>query len=135
MRIVKFATAMTAAVWLGGCSTTPAQLEAKTDAVIQNYPENYQEIYRRVSTASKRCIAGNISAYASMAVDAELYSELGYGDITMSLINMGIRNYYWSAKIEKVGTGSRLTARSGNTLASENAKGSIIRWASGDQSC
>jgi len=121
---------------LGGCSTTPADLNAKTEATVQNYPDNYQEIYRRISTTAKRCIAGNISAYASMAIDAELYSDLGYGEITASLINIGIRNYYWSAKIEKAERGSsRLTARSGNTLASETAKQSIIRWANGDANC
>ncbi len=124
------------ATLLGACSTTPADLEAKTEPMVQNYSENYQEIYRRVSTTAKRCIAGNISAYASMAIDAELYSDLGYGEITASLINIGIRNYFWSAKIEKAERGSsRLTARSGNTLASETAKQSIIRWANGDANC
>jgi len=124
-----------AALSLGGCSTTPADLEAKTEATVQNYSENYQEIYRRVSTVARRCVAGNVGAYASMAVDGDLYSELGYGDITMSLINWSVRNYYCPAKIEKTASGSKMTVRSGNTLASETAKQSILRWASGDTAC
>ena len=77
-----------------GCSSTPAELEAKTEPITQNYPENYQEIFRRVSSTAKRCFAGNVGAYASFAVDSELYSELGYGELTLSLINYGTRNYY-----------------------------------------
>jgi hypothetical protein len=134
-RVKIFAGMVLAGLLLGACSTTPADLEAKAEPTVQNYSENYQEIYRRVSTTAKRCIAGNISAYASMAVDADLYSELGYGDITMSLINWSVRNYYWSTKIEKAGGGSRLTVRAGNTLAAETAKQSVIRWANGDTTC
>jgi hypothetical protein len=114
---------------LGGCSTTPADLEAKAVPIIQTYSENYQEIYRRVSTTAKRCFAGNVGAYASFAVDSELYSELGYGELTLSLINMGTRNYYLSIRVEKQPAGSKLTVRSGNTLASERYKSLVLGWA------
>lgn len=103
--------------------------------MIQTYSENYQEIYRRVSTTAKRCFAGNVGAYASFAVDSELYSELGYGELTLSLINMGTRNYYMSARVDKQPTGSKLTVRSGNTLASERYKTLMLAWAGGDQNC
>jgi hypothetical protein len=122
-------------VSLSGCSTSPADLEAKTAPIVQSYPDNYQEIYRRVSTTAKRCIAGNMTGYASMAVDSELYSELGYGEVTVSLINMGIRNYYIASRIEKIGNGSRITIRSGNTLASSTNTNAFLRWAANDQSC
>jgi hypothetical protein len=118
-----------------GCSSTPADLEAKTTPIVQTYTENYQEIYRRVSSTAKRCFAGNLGSHASIAVDTELYSELGYGDLTLSLINYGTRNYYLSVKVEKQPTGSKLTARSGNTLASERYKGLVLRWANGEQEC
>ncbi|BEV43954.1 hypothetical protein [Afipia carboxidovorans] len=120
---------------LAGCSSTPQDLESKSAPTIQTYTENYQEIYRRVSTTAKRCFAGNISATASFAVDSELYSELGYGDLTLSLINMGTRNYYISAKIEKQPSGSRMTMTTGNTLAADRYKNLILGWAAGDQNC
>jgi hypothetical protein len=118
-----------------GCSSTPADLEAKTTPVTQNYPENYQEIYRRVAGTAKRCFTTSMGAYASMAVDSEIYSELGYGEISLSLINMGTRNYYLMVRVEKQLPGSRLTVRSGNTLASERYKDLVLRWAGGDQNC
>ena len=118
-----------------GCSTTPKDLEAKAAPVSQTFPENYQEIYRRTSSAAKRCMAANMGAYASMAVDSELYPDLGYGEVTVSLIDMGIRNYYLSARIEKANSGARLIIHSGNTLGSEAATGNLLRWASGDEGC
>jgi hypothetical protein len=127
--------AVCATLLLAGCSSTPAELEAKAAPIVQTYPENYQEIYRRVSTTAKRCFAGNVGAYASFAVDSELYSELGYGELTLSLINMGTRNYYVSARVDKQPAGSKLTVRSGNTLASERYKTLLLAWAGGDQNC
>jgi hypothetical protein len=127
--------AASAALSLGGCSSTPADLEAKTAPVVTSYSDNYQEIYRRVSTTAKRCFAGNIGAHASMAVDADLYSDLGYGEINTSLINWGTRNYYWTARIERNGTGSKMILRSGNTLASERTTGTVLGWANGGSDC
>jgi hypothetical protein len=124
-----------AALVLSGCSTTPADLETKSIPVVQTYSENYQEIYRRVSTTAKRCLAANVGAYASFAVDSELYSDLGYGEMTLSLINMGTRNYYLSARVDKQPAGSRMTVRSGNTLAAERYASLVMSWAGGDQSC
>jgi hypothetical protein len=126
---------MLAAVGIAGCSTKPTDLAAKTKAEVHTYSENYQEIYRRVASTAKRCQSGNVNAYASYDVDAELYSELGYGEVSMSLVNVGTRNYFWTAKIEKAGTGSKLTVNSGNTLASGSNQKSVVRWASGDENC
>jgi hypothetical protein len=118
-----------------GCSSTPQELEANNAPTVVSFTENYQEIYRRVASTAKRCIAGNMGAYASMAVDTELYTELGYGEIQVSLINMGTRNYYLTARIDRVGTGSKLTVRSGNTLAASRNLSSIIEWANGRDTC
>jgi hypothetical protein len=70
-----------------------------------------------------------------MAVDSEFYSELGYGELTVSLINMGTRNYYLTVRIERMLTGSKMTVRSGNTLAADAHTAAVLRWASGDQNC
>jgi len=120
---------------LAGCSIAPSDLELKAAPAIRNYPENYQEIYRRVSTALKRCGTTSLNAYASMAADSELYPDLGYGEVSYSLINWGVRNYYMTAKIEKLPTGSKITVYAGNSIASDQAARTVLRWASGDQGC
>jgi hypothetical protein len=48
---------------------------------------------------------------------------------------MGTRNYYLSVRVEKQPAGSKLTVRSGNTLASERYKSLVLGWAGGDQNC
>lgn len=121
-------------LFLSGCSSSPEDLAAKTTPIVQTYAENYQEIYRRVSTTAKRCWAEPISAQAAMVVDAELYSDLGYGEVAVSMVNWGARNYYVTTKIEKAQQGSRLTMRSGNALDDTRAN-FVLRWAAGDQNC
>lgn len=120
---------------ISACSTTPRDLEQSTPAHVTTYQENYQEIYRRVSSESRRCYSGNMGAYASAEVDAQLYPDLGFGEITSSLDNYGARNYYWSVKIEKVGEGARMTVNSGNTLNSSAAVSQMQRWAAGGSGC
>ncbi len=131
MRIIIIALALACA----GCSSTPADLESKSTPTIQNYTENYQEIYRRVSTTAKRCFAGNVGAMASIAVDTELYPDLGYGEVSLSLINYGTRNYYLTVKAMKQSSGSMLIIRSGNTLAADRYRTLVLGWAGGDQDC
>lgn len=118
---------------LGGCSTTPANLEANTAPKSQTYAENYQEIYRRVAGTAKRCFSSEMGKYAAMTVDSELYSELGRGEVSVSLVNMGTRNYYLSAKIQRTGPrSSEMTVNAGNTLGSERMTGMVFDWARSD---
>lgn len=131
---MRFLIGAAMALVLAGCSSTPADLEAKAAPTIQAYPENYQEIYRRVSTTAKRCWAEPINAQAQMAVDAELYPDLGYGEVTLSLINWGTRNYYVSTKIERAMAGSKMTLRSGNSIDETRAK-LVQQWAAGSAEC
>lgn len=132
---MKGTAALIACLVLAGCSSTPQDLEAKTAPTIRSYTENYQEIYRRISSTAKRCEAGNTSAMTSQAVDSELYPDLGYGEISKSMINYGVRNYYWTAKIERDGKGAKMTLRSGNTINNDAGIERLTRWASGDQNC
>lgn len=89
-----------------------------------------------MSTTAKRCYTANINGYASTTADAQLYPDLGYGEVSVSLIDMGIRNYYFSAKIEKAGPGTKMTLHAGNTLAAPRYIEYALKWASGgDDSC
>jgi len=120
---------------LSGCTSTTAEVDATGTPTTQSFSENYQEIFRRTSSTAKRCFAGNINAQASIAVDSEIYSELGYAEISMSLINWGYRDYYATARIEKAGTGSRMITRPGKSLGASNYAEKLTKWATGDQSC
>lgn len=121
---------------LTGCSSTPEALEGSSSAAhnSKKYSENYQAVFRRLSNTAKRCHT-TVGA-AAFTVDAELYGDLGYGEVTMSLVStLYPRNYYWKAKIEREGSGSKLTVTSGNTLAKGRYISDVIRWADGDTKC
>jgi hypothetical protein len=122
---------------MAGCSTSPKDLEKQrsTQTQIRNYDSNYQEIYKRILDSAKRCSEGGIGFNASLAVDGQLYSELGFGEIAYSLINIGVRNYYWKARIEKQNDASKLTVFSGNTLNNATWLKKVTSWADGDESC
>lgn len=119
---------------LAGCSTTPTDLEQKTAPTVLEFRENYQEIYRRVAKQAARCLKVDAGEGASFDVDTELYNELGYGEVTYSHGSLA-RNYYMSAKIEKVGDGSRLTFYSGNQLAPARVRDLVVDWANGSTAC
>lgn len=123
-----------AGLTLAGCSMTPTDLEQKTPPTVIEFKENYQEIYRRVAKQATRCLKVDVGDGGSFEVDTELYSELGYGEVTYSLGSLS-RNYYMSAKIEKVGEGSRLTVHTGNQLTSARVRDLVIEWANGSTAC
>lgn len=125
----------TAALFVVACSTTPQNLQSKTPQQTFDYTENYQEIYRRVSSQARICQAGTIAASASNEVDAQLYPDLGFGEVSSSLSNYGVRNYYWTAKIEKAGTGSRMIINSMTSLGPTTAAGRLDGWATGATGC
>lgn len=135
MRGIHLVAASVAAFVIGGCSSKPTDLSAKTPAQVHTYTENYQEIYRRVSSTAKRCQSGGVGVSSSFVVDSELYPDLGYGEASFSLVSLGVRNYYWTAKIEKDGTGAKMTVNSGNTLSSGQMLKLLPRWAAGDEKC
>lgn len=124
------------ALALTGCSTSSADLESSKSATRSEkvYPENYQLVYRRISDAAQRC--HQTAGTAAFNVDAQLYNELGFGEITMSLVSaLYPRNYYWKATVEKAGTGSKVSIVSGNTRAKGSTLQQVGRWADGQAGC
>jgi hypothetical protein len=121
-------------VLLGGCSLTPEALEAKSDAASQNYADDYQEIYRRLTGTARRCITAHAIRVLSMEVEADLHKELGFGVVRFVAIGIA-SNYFVSAKIEKMGQGSRVSVKTNNPMISERLNKIVFRWAGGDQEC
>lgn len=123
------------ALALLGCSTSPEDLQAKDPPETRVFAENYQEIFRRVSNEAKKCMTGSMGPYASMQVNAQLYPDLGFGELSIWIENLGTRNYYVTAKIEKADSGSKVTVTAGNVMNADNYRGVIFKWASGERTC
>ena len=122
-----------AAITLVGCASKPS--EEANKPVVQTYAEDYQGLFQRVSTTAKRCFASKTGLYRFGAVDADLYSDIGYGQLTLAVNSSGSDNYYVSVRIEKQPTGSKLTMISDNMGASQRYRELVSGWANGDQNC
>lgn len=135
-RRLTMASALAAALLVTSCSSTPEALDKSPSAVrtTKTYSENYQEVYRRLVGTARRC-GTSTGSHVSFEVDADLYNEFGYGEVTQSLQDLGARNYYWKAKIERAGSGSKLSVVSGNTLAKGSTLRTVVGWADGNTSC
>ena len=138
MKILLISGAIAICGLVSGCVESPDQLEAKPNTVKGEkvFSENYQAVYRRLATTAKRCQSGVISANASTQVDAELYNELGFGEVSQRLINWGVNNYYWKAKVERIGPNqTKVVVFSGQTINNKVALNRVLAWASGSTSC
>jgi len=120
-----------------GCSSTPEDLDKSTSAArtTKTYSENYQEVYRRLVRTARLCSGGPSGRYTAFQLSTDLYSDLGYGEVSLSLYNLGTHNFYWKAKIEKAGEGSKLSVVSGNSLAQASQLRSVVDWADGGTKC
>lgn len=127
-------TAVALLVLLAGCSTTPEALEAKSEAVSQNYADSYEEVYRRLAGTARRCITGHPSNALRIEVEADLHKELGFADVRFVAIGV-YSNYVLSAKIEKMGSGSRVSVKTTYPIISDRLNKMVFRWAGGDQEC
>jgi hypothetical protein len=122
-----------AAITLAGCASKPPDEADKP--TVQTYAEDYQDIFQRVSNSAKRCLSSKAGLYKSGAVAADLYSEIGYGQLTLTVNGRGGGNYYVSVRIEKQPTGSKLTMISDDMAASQRYRELVSGWANGDQNC
>src|SRR5260370_12105986 len=88
-----------AAITLVGCASKPP--EEANKPTVQTYAEDYQGLFQRVSTTAKRCFASKAGLYRSGAVDADLYAEIGYGQLSLTVNGSCSSNYYVSCRIRK----------------------------------
>ena len=122
---------------LASCSTTPEALEnsPKASRIEKTYSENYQALYRKIHDPASRCLVGSPGIATQLILDAQLYPDLGFGEMTYSMSSIYGKDYFWKAKVEKAGTGSKLSVVSGNMLGQERSLRKVVGWAEGDTSC
>lgn len=128
---------------LAGCALSTQSLESESSAASQNFPDNYEVIYQRLSTTGERCYprgndggnAGNRLA-GSIESQGEIHRESGFADFRLVTSSLGVKtNYFLLARIEKVGSGSRVTTKVSNPITGPGLSKIIFRWANGDPTC
>ncbi|NTJ65347.1 hypothetical protein G6M50_30190 [Agrobacterium rhizogenes] len=116
---------------LAGCTSTSTREDMQKDPTslkqTQTFSEDYQLIYERISKRSEVCSpAGTVS---------QLYPEKGFGQVDFLNTYSIPMEYLATVKIEKAGSGSKVSIASGNNWAKQKYIDDILRWASGDTKC
>ncbi|MDA4848020.1 hypothetical protein [Hoeflea poritis] len=124
------------ALVLSGCVSSSQDLvESSSNKRTFTVSQNYQQVYRNISKTASQCLTRGIvlSSQASWDVDAQLYSELGYGEIDFYLNNVG-KDFYATAKVERQGSGTKVTVVSRERFK-DRFSDSFQRWAKGSTAC
>lgn len=130
MKRISLATLATLATLTLSACVSQADLSDKYDDTVINYAENYQVIYKRVVDQAKACQSGQTGIASALMVDAQLYPDLGFGDIAVRLSNLGTNTYFYTAKVSKNGSGSTFTITGAPRVVKQ-----VVGWANGSKKC
>lgn len=129
--------AVVAAVTLTACTSSIGDLETSPDVfrLQADLDRNYQAAYRDLGATATDCLAAEMIS-ASVVVDRDLYSELGFGEVTNWLSNFGARDFYWKAEVHETSSGtSRISVWFAPGPNTEKRARKIVEWAQGDRTC
>jgi len=121
---------------LSGCaSSTDLRTAPPSDTF--RVDRNYQQVYRDMLAAARACNGVGRAGIANPVfnnLDAELYSDLGYGEI-----------YYWQdnaidipffyVRVNREGSSSVVQSTVGRPMGIAQDTSRFRRWASGDTRC
>lgn len=102
------ALALAAAAGVAGCAPTQADLEKAQVSHVFRIENNYQQVYAQMNKGMRNCFTvGSMGT-----VDAQLYPELGYGEITNALQSTFSYSPQFNAKISRDQTGAVVQIKS-----------------------
>jgi len=130
--------ALCAALILAGCDQ-PAKLEAAPWRLEATRAENYQAVFASTLSTVRRCTKPGsqfVGASGGRTVDAEMYSELGYGEIRYG-IAAAVPVTEAILRIEKAEGGTRILSKGLATVYDEGSMhaGWALYWAKGGTQC
>lgn len=120
------ATALTAAA-----CTSQAQMDEQPVQRVTHFSENYQKIYANLNKGARNCYE-----VASISdVDAQLFSELGYGEISAAVTGGFTHQPIMNAKISRDGSGAVMEAKTAEARGREGTLNWVEYWARGGLTC
>lgn len=101
--------------------------------------ENYQSVFKKIREQMEKCLETGIVlplSPVSHEIDAQLYSDLGYGEISYYQKNLS-KIYYHFIKVQRKGEGADITINTAGRPKSINDKDiqMYARWISGSNKC
>lgn len=123
---------------VGGCAMHAEVAQQPVDLDFQ-VARNYQAVYADTLRNVRNCYRPNTAALPGTGwttVDGQLYSELGYGEISIGLGGLlpGLTSV---TRIERAAGGARVQIKSANTgeQAARNDRAWLAHWARGGTGC
>lgn len=128
------AAALMASTW--GCTTSPAEFESLSPQLVEDISDNYQTAYERVYRTGRRCYVTGFFT-TSQEVEAQLFPELGFGEVLFIFVNMGTKSPMLRLRVDKRDSGARVSVTSTFYLPSEQARWrqKLLGWARGETDC
>lgn len=125
-------------VGLSGCAGYGDVSQQAPDTVV-SVDRNYQAVYAGMVTAMRTCLNPGTTDFFHMSsaqLDAQLYPDLGYGEIVHSLSAV-TTDTLEVVKISRAESGATVEIRVGNQLpyAAANSVQWLTYWAKGGTSC
>lgn len=120
----------------GGCATSVAEFESANPQLVESMAENYEVIYERVYRMARRCYVTS-SLTASNEVEAQLFPQLGYGELLFTFINMGMKDPVSRVRVDRIDTGSRVSITTTGVFEGVQAdrRKKLLGWARGSEAC
>lgn len=124
--------ALLAMLLLSGCASTVSDLKADHVVKVVQIEGNYQAIYRNIATMARECLTGERYRWGvQWGVDADLYTDIGTGEVTFYSVGPQGRLTGAHAEVRKVDAGTELSIWARN----ESVGAIFQRWANGYKEC
>lgn len=133
----KYITFMTFAA-LAACTTMEAH-DAKPYAVRFELRENYQAVYARTLQVMRRCLnpgGGSPFSHVTEQMDAQLYPDLGYGEIARYQANV-VAIPWSTTRFTKQGEATVVSIKTSSQFAFAQRQSTawLAYWAKGGTEC
>lgn len=127
MRIYLAAPAILALV----ACTSQAQMDKAQTQRVTRIGLNYQQVYANLNKGARNCFAVNSTGN----VDAQLYPDLGYGEVTAATKSSVSYSPLLYAKVSAEGEGAVLQSKSLMAAGREGSLNWVDYWAKGGIRC
>lgn len=121
--------ALTSVLAASACASQ-ADIDALPPQAVVPLAMNYQQAYANLNKGARTCMAGT----APYIVDGQLYSELGYGEVSVGAQTISYTPVM-EARVSKSGSGSSSISVKGTGLASRSIPLWAVYWAKGGRRC
>ncbi|MDQ7776929.1 MAG: hypothetical protein Q4615_14185 [Paracoccus aminovorans] len=111
--------------------TNQAQMDAQPVQRVTKFGQNYQQVYANLNKGTRNCFAIG----GGFTVDGQLYSELGYGEVTAAGSTGLSSAPLLYAKVSRDGSGAALQSKSLMKANKQGVLNWIDYWARGGIKC